>query len=402
MTFLKLSGQAYHRAPHAYLAGALAAGPVAETNAMIVGRVTLVLSHAGITSFLKDTERFAVDARNAGHKSAFGMSFLPKSLKVLAENVLTLDEPDHTRLRRLSDAPFRRTSIDGLRPAIAAQCAALLDTMVAEGNTDLVTGLCRPLPLQVICDLLGVSPARRAELIRVFNGFTSGSVLAVLQALMKTGWIQREFRAEFELARREARPGLISDLVHAECDEGRLSEDELMAMVFVLFAAGHETTTHLISSGVWTMLTTPGARDRIAAMDDDARAVAVDELMRFCSPVQMTKPRYARADTELLGMPVQRGKAVMALLAAGNLDPAVFDDPLTLDLARRPNRHLGWGWGPHLCLGLHLAKAEAEIALQQLLARWPGLAIDGDPMALPWGKRFGTRGLARLPLQMKT
>src|SRR3990167_6631335 len=196
MTLLKLSGQTFHRAPHAYLADALAAGPVAETNAMIVGRVTLVLSHAGITSFLKDTERFAVDARNAGHKSAFGMSFLPKSLKVLAENLLTLDEPDHTRLRRLSDAPFRRTSIDGLRPAIAAQCAALLDTMVAEGNTDLVTGLCRPLPLQVICDLLGVSPARRAELIRVFNGFTSGSVLAVLQALMKTGWIQREFRAE--------------------------------------------------------------------------------------------------------------------------------------------------------------------------------------------------------------
>ncbi len=402
MTLLKLSGQAYHRAPHADLAKALAEGPVGETNALIVGRVTLILSHAGITEFLKDSGRFAVDARNAGHKSPFGMSFLPKSLKVLAENLLTLDEPDHTRLRRLSDAPFRRTSIDRLRPSIAARCAALLDTMTAEGNTDLVSGLCRPLPLEVICDLLGVSPGRRQELIGAFNGFTSGSGLAMLQALLKTGRVQRLFRAEFDAVRIAPRPGLISELVHAESEEGRLSEDELMAMVFVLFAAGHETTTHLISSGVWTLLTTPGARDQVAAMDDEARAVAVDELMRYCSPVQMTKPRYARQDTTFLGAEIRRGKPVMTLLAAGNLDPAVFADPLTLDLTRRPNRHLGWGWGPHLCLGLHLAKAECEIALQQLLARWPGLEIDGDPMALPWGKRFGTRGLARLPLQLKS
>ncbi len=180
-----------------------------------------------------------------------------------------------------------------------------------------------------------------------------------------------------------------------------MSEDELIAMVFILFAAGHETTTHFISSTVWTMLSRPGLREEVAGMDDAARSVAIDEFMRYCGPVQFTKPRYAREDTEFLGVPLKRGKPVCAALAAGNLDPAAFEDPLALNLARRPNRHLGWGWGPHLCLGLHLAKAECEIAVRQLLARWPGAAINDDPMALRWSRRQGVRGLVSLPLTLK-
>lgn len=398
---LKLTGQPYLRAPHETLAAALAAGPMAETNIYVFGRVRLVLSHAGITEFLKDADHFTVDARKAGHSSAFGMRFLPKSLQILAENLLTLDEPDHTRLRRLSDAPFRKAAIDGLRPSVEAQCEALLAGMERSGNTDLVTGLCRPLPLQVICDLLGLTGARREGLTRVFAGMSGGSTLEIIRLLMKTGWVQDEFRKEFAEVRAAPRPGLISELVHAQADDGRLSEDELIAMVFILFAAGHETTTHFISSTVWTMLTRPGMREEVAAMDEAALSVATDEFMRYCGPVQFTKPRYARDDTEFLGQTLKRGKPVCAALAAGNLDPAVFEDPLTLNLSRRPNRHLGWGWGPHLCLGLHLAKAECETAVRQVLARWPGVAIDGDPMALRWSPRQGVRGLVSLPLTLK-
>lgn len=399
---LKIGGQGFLQAPQPVLARALEGGPLAQTRLFVFGRITAVLSHAGITEMMKDADRFTVDARNAGHKSALGMPFLPKSLKLLAENLLTLDEPHHTRLRRLADAPFRRAAIEGMRPAVEAQCARLLDEMVATSNTDLISGLCRPLPVQVICDLLGLSDARRDRLARVFAGFSGGSTLEIFRAASKIGWMQRELREEFALARVSPRPGLIAELVHAEAEGGRLSEDELLSLVFVLFAAGHETTTHFISSSVWTMLTEPGARDAIAAMDADALSVAVDELMRFSGPVQFTKPRYAREDTVFLGHPIQRGKLVMALLAAGNLDPAAFDDPLTLNLARRPNRHLSWGWGPHLCLGMHLAKAECEIALRQILERWPGVAIDGDPAALKWSQRPGVRGLARLPLQLKS
>lgn len=398
---LKLTGQDYLRAPHAALAEALAAGPMAETNIYVFGRVRLVVSYAGITEFLKDAGRFTVDARKAGHKTAFGMKFLPKSLQVLAENLLTLDEPDHTRLRRLSDAPFRKLSIDALRPRIEAQCEALLADMERSGNRDLVSGLCRPLPLQVICDLLGLSGPRREGLTTVFAGMSGGSTLEILRLLMKTGWVQDEFRKEFAEVRTAPRSGLISELVHAHADGRRMSEDELIAMVFILFAAGHETTTHFISSTVWTMLTKPGLRDQVATMDEAARSVAIDEFMRYCGPVQFTKPRYAREDTEFLGVPLQRGKPVCAALAAGNLDPAAFDDPLSLDLSRRPNRHLGWGWGPHLCLGLHLAKAECEIAVRQILQRWPGVEIASDPMALPWSRRQGVRGLVALPLSLK-
>lgn len=399
---LKLAGQDYLRAPHGVLSAALAAGPMAETNIYVFGRVSLVLSYAGITEFLKDADRFTVDARKAGHSSAFGMRFLPKSMQILAENLLTLDEPDHTRLRRLSDAPFRKLSIDALRLRIEAQCAALLADMERSGNRDLVTGLCRPLPLQVICDLLGLSGHRREALTKVFAGMSGGSTIEILRLLMKTGWVQDEFRKEFADVRAAPRAGLITELVHAQADGGRMSEDELIAMVFILFAAGHETTTHFISSTVWTLLNERGLRDQVAAMDEDAQATAVDEFMRFCGPVQFTKPRYPREDTEFLGVALRRGKPVCAALAAGNLDPAAFNAPLTLDLARRPNRHLGWGWGPHLCLGLHLAKAECEIAVRQLLAKWPGVQIDGDPMKLPWSRRQGVRGLVALPLTLKS
>lgn len=399
---LEIGGQGFLQAPQPVLARALEGGPLAQTRLFVFGRITAVLSHAGITEMMKDADRFTVDARNAGHKSALGMPFLPKSLKLLAENLLTLDEPHHTRLRRLADAPFRRAAIEGMRAAVDAQCTRLLDEMVASGNTDLISGLCRPLPVQVICDLLGLSDARRDRLARVFAGFSGGSTLEIFRAATKIGWMQRELREEFALARVSPCPGLIADLVHAEAEGGRLSEDELLSLVFVLFAAGHETTTHFISSSVWTMLREPGARDAIAAMDADALSVAVDELMRFSGPVQFTKPRYAREDTVFLGHPIKRGKLVMALLAAGNLDPAAFEDPLTLNLARRPNRHLSWGWGPHLCLGMHLAKAECEIALRQILERWPGVEIDGDPAALKWSQRPGVRGLARLPLQLKS
>lgn len=399
---VKVGGQAFQRSPQAYLSRAVETAPLAETRLMVFGRVTVVLSHAGITEMMKDADHFTVDARNAGHKSALGMPFLPRPLKLLAENLLTLDEPHHTRLRRLVDAPFRRAAIERTRPAIEARCARLLDEMAHTGNTDLISGLCRPLPIQVICDLLGLAPERRDRLEHVFSGFTGANTLEMFLAATRIGWMQKELRAEFAEVRAAPREGLISELVHAEAEEGRLSEDELLSMVFVLFAAGHETTTHFISSSVWTMLTEPGVRDALAAMDDDALAIAVDELMRFSGPVQFTKPRYARQDMEFLGHPIARGKPVMALLAAGNLDATAFDDPLRLNLARRPNRHLSWGWGPHLCLGMHLAKAECEIALRQILARWPGLAFDGDPAALKWSRRPGIRGLSAMPLRLNS
>jgi cytochrome P450 len=201
--------------------------------------------------------------------------------------------------------------------------------------------------------------------------------------------------------RTEPRPGLITELVHAEADGDRMSEDELLAMVFVLFAAGHETTTHLMSCGLYTLFTEPGALEAARAADGDAMGVIVDEIMRFGGPVQLTKPRFVKVDMEFHGKALKRGDKVMALLAAGNLDPAVFDNPLVFDPARRPNRHLGWGGGPHICLGLHLARMETEIAFQQILARFPRLEPAAPLERLKWTARMGLRGVRSMPLKFR-
>ena len=398
---LSLSSQAYLAAPHAPLAAIVAEDPWFRTKMPLVGAADLVTRHAAIHTLLKDKERFVVDARHAGHKSAFGLPLLPKSLKIMADNLLSLDDPDHARLRRLTDAPFRRAAILAQRPKVAGYANELLDRMEAEGNRDLVSGFCRPLPLRVIYGLLGFRPETEAKLSHAIDNLIStDSPLRMLWGLFRLGPIQDLLRDEFRALHERPREGLVSELVHAEADGQKMSENELLAMVFVLFVAGHETTTHLLSSGIWTLLTRPGATDQVRAMDEAARLAAVDELMRWCTPVQMTKPRFVKADMDFEGRALKRGDRVFGFLAAGNVDPAEFDNPLTLDLARRPNRHVGFGSGAHICLGIHLARTEAETALDVLFTRYPGLTIDGDPMAPKWIARSGLRGLKRLPVRL--
>lgn len=394
-----MDSQRMKRSPHAEFARALGGPPVQEISIPIFGRLAVTISHAASQELLKDTDRFVVDARNAGHTTAFGLPLLPKSLKDLSANVLTMDDPDHRRLRKLVDGPFRRAAVEDRRAAISARVVRLLDEMDAKGHTELLEGLFRPLPLQVICDMLGLGE-NRAQLIALFDGIAAGSTfLGMLRAVLQIGPVQQFFREEFERVRKDPRPGLITELVHAEADGDRMSEDELLAMVFVMFAAGHETTTHLLSCGLFTLLTEPGGREAAIAAEGEAIGVLVDELMRYGGPVQLTKPRYVREDTELFGKPLKRGEKVMALLAAANLDPAVFTDPLRFDPARRPNRHLGWGGGPHICLGLHLAKMEAEICLRELFVRYPRMEIMVSPEKLKWTGRTGLRGVRALPMK---
>ena len=398
---LSLASQAYLAAPHETLANLVAASPFTEAKIPFFGRITLVTRHAAIQALLKDTGKFVVDARHAGHKAPFAMPFLPKSLKIMADNLLSLDDPHHRRLRQLTDAPFRRAAILTRRDMVLAAAHELLDRMEAEGNADLVSGFCRPLPLRVIYSLLGFRPETEGKLSHALDAFSSTDApLKMLWGLFRLGSVQDMLREEFRALHAAPREGLVSELVHAEADGQKMTENELLAMVFILFVAGHETTTHLLSSGVWTLLTHPGTADRVRGMDEEARLAAVDELMRWCCPVQMTKPRFVKEDIEFEGRALKRGERLFGFLAAGNMDPAEFEDPLTLDLARRPNRHLGFGSGAHICLGIHLARMEAETALEALFGRYPGLAIEGDPMALKWISRSGLRGLKHLPLRL--
>lgn len=396
-----LTSQAFKRSPHATLARLVEQGPFCETKLPIFGPMLCTTRHGATQALLKGSDDFAVDARNAGHKSAFGLPFLPKVFRTLANNVLSLDDPDHRRLRQLADDPFRRVSIEAMRPQIQQQVDRLLDEHVASGDSDLVAGFCRKLPLQVIYTVLGLSEATRARFDVAMGAFAGGeSPLMMLRAVFALNPLMKALRRELEQLRHTPRAGLMSELVHAEQQGEQMSEDELVSMVFILFVAGHETTTHLLSTSIYTLLTEPGAAEAFRSLEGDSLSIAIDELMRFTGPVQMTKPRFVREDMEFGGQTLKKGDKVMALLAAGNVDPDVFDSPLELDLARRPNRHLGWGSGPHMCLGLHLAKAEAELALAELFRRAPNMALLTPPDTLKWIKRSGLRGLQVLPVSL--
>lgn len=392
---IDIRSDGFKRAPHAALSAAIRHGPIVQARLPIVGNVKLATTHAAVHDVLKRVEDFAVDARNAGHRNALGFPFLPETFKLMADNLLAMDDPRHQRLRRFADAPFRRVEIDKLRKRVEVLAGDTLDEFESTPDASIIS-VFRDLPIKVISDLLGLTSDARDRLCAQLSGLTgAGSTLAIIRAMFRIGDVVKQIRQEIELARDASRPGLLAELIKAEAGGDTMGEDDLVAMVLVLFVAGHDTTTNLLSSGLYTLLTVPGAWEAARALDSDGWRIAVDELMRFCGPVQFTKPRFAKRDLEFYGVSLKRGEKIMALLAAANLDPLVFDNPLELDLARRPNRHTGWGGGPHICLGLHLAKMEAEIVLSQIVARWPDLSISGET---EWSKRLGVRGLRVLPL----
>lgn len=375
-------------------------GAVVPVKFPILGRIYFASTWDSCSDFLKGSELFAADGRNAGKSSALGLWWAPRMMRVLAQNMLTLDDPDHRRLRKLVDGSFRRGRIEALRPMIARIADELLDDMERTENFDLVRGFSRELPLRVISEMLGLPDELRRKTQEWMGGFADvSSVSSAAAVLPNIGKMMKLLRAEFARRRTDPGQGLVSELVQAEADGDRLSEDELLGMVFLLFIAGHETTTHLISTAMLDLLQ---HRDQLEMLRSapGIMANAVEELHRHNSPVQATKPRMARQDIEFHGVRLKQGDRVMGLLASANSDPAHFDEPERLNLERPGVRHAGYGGGMHLCLGMHLARVETEVALGQLLARWPSISLAIPPEDIRWLPRPGMRGPVRLPLKV--
>jgi cytochrome P450 len=386
------------RNPFPSLAAIRAEGAVVPVKFPILGRIHLATTWGAVADFLKGHELFAADARNAGKSNSLGLWWAPRMIRILGQNMLTLDDPDHRRLRKLVDGPFRRDRIEAMRPMIARIADDLLDRMDAAGDHDLVRGFSRELPLRVITEMLGLPEDLRektttwmAEFSDLKSVWGAGRVFMLIRRLMKL------MRAEFAAQRTAPRGGLVAELVQAEADGHRLTEDELLAMVFLLFLAGHETTTHLISTSVLSLTQHP---DQLALLrrDPGLMSNAVEELHRWNSPVQATKPRMARRDMTFHGVKLRQGDRVMGLLASANCDPAHFERPETLDLRRPDIRHAGYGGGMHLCLGMHLARVETEVALERILARWDRIDLATRAEDLRWLPRPGMRGPLALPL----
>jgi cytochrome P450 PksS len=212
--------------------------------------------------------------------------------------------------------------------------------------------------------------------------------------------MKRYLEGRLQAARETGGEGLIAELVRVEKEGGRISSEEMVAMVFLLLGAGSETTTHLISGSVYELIRAPALRDWLE--EDWSRAnLAIEEFLRFVSPVQFTKPRFVGKDIDLGGVRLKEGEKIMAMLAAANMDPDANQRPEKLDLERKPNRHLSFGTGIHFCLGHQLARIEGKCALEALFKRWPQLALAVPPESIRWRQRPGLRAIEKLPVAIQ-
>ncbi|MFY9835900.1 MAG: cytochrome P450, partial [Xanthobacteraceae bacterium] len=325
------SSQTYFRNPADELARLRAAGPVVEIEFPLIGKTWTTTTQEMADRVLKDSVTFTI-RRDDG--AIVGMRWwMPAIVGTLANHMLSMDEPDHARLRGVVDEAFRRRAILEMEWRILELADQLADQLFADGSpADLVARYARWLPLSVICELLGLPLADRQKFTAWasrFAGFTSS--LGLLGALPGILAMKRYLQQRLEAARREGGEGLIAELVRVEKEGGRIASDELVAMLFLLLFAGHETTTHLISGSVYEIVRNPGLRDWLE-QDWSRAGLAVEEFLRFVSPVQFTKPRYVRRDVELGGVRLKKGDKIMAMLAAANLDPNANPHAEKLDL----------------------------------------------------------------------
>ncbi|MCW5848996.1 MAG: cytochrome P450 [Anaerolineae bacterium] len=313
------------------------------------------------------------------------------------------DPPTHTRLRAILNRAFAARRVEALRPRIQQVVDELLEAVEArgDGQMDIIADLAYPLPATVIAEMIGAPTEDRDKfrdwaigINELFSHAGRVTVEGVQRAQTSLLEMREYIRALVEDHRARPRDSLLGLLVVAGDQSETLTEAELVATCVTLFVAGHETTTNLIGLGMLALLQHPDALAELRARPDLAES-AVEELLRYDTSVQRGW-RIARADVDWDGHRIRQGQMVLPMLGAANRDPAQFPDPDRLDLGRRDNRHVGFGFGIHFCLGAPLARLEAPLALNALLARFPRLALTGAP--LQWRQDVALRGLLALPV----
>ncbi|MCW2686719.1 MAG: cytochrome [Mycobacterium sp.] len=318
---------------------------------------------------------------------------------------LFLDPPDHTRLRKLAQKAFAPKVIKALEPDITALVDDLLDRIEAAGRFDVIADLAYPLPVAVICRLLGVpiedepkfsrASALLAQALDPFITFT-GELPHGFDERMQAGlWLREYFHELIELRRSDPGEDLMSGLIAVEESGDQLTEEEIIATCNLLLVAGHETTVNLIANAILAMLRHPWNWAALGA-DPQRASATIEEALRFDPPVQLVG-RIAADDMVIGDVTVPKGDTMMLLLAAAQHDPAVFDRPDTFDPDRESIRHLAFGHGPHFCLGAPLARLEASVALSAVTARCPRARLDSEPQYKP---NLTLRGLSTLAVQV--
>jgi cytochrome P450 len=393
--------------PFALLAQMRSTSAVMPISFPIVGmdrQVWMITRLEEAVQMLKDHAHFTVDPSSIGINGLMGRNRSEATETptfFTSKTMLTVDNPDHRRLRLLVSRAFTPRYIESLRPSVQEIADELLDLVQAQGQMDLVADYAFRLPIDVISEMLGVPRADRKQIHVWSDALATGRGVG-------TGGLDPEREAHMRafgaysarlVADKRQHPGddLISQLITIEEEGDRLSETEMISMITLLIFAGHETTSNLIATGTLMLLDYP---DQLAKLIADLSLVpsAVEELLRFNGPATIAGPRYATADMEFAGQHLKKGDVVFPILLSANHDENQFTQPEELDIARELTRHIAFGQGIHSCLGAPLARLEGDIAFTTLLKRMPNLRLSAPRESITWKFALNSRSLAALPL----
>lgn len=354
--------------------------------------------YADVIAMLRDP-RLVKEPIAAFVAARFGMAVPPG----LGLSMLDRDPPDHTRLRGLVSKAFTPKALESLRPRIQQIVDGLLDQLETRGEMDLIEEFAYPIPVNVICEMMGV-PVRDHERFKGWSLDIARGLDSIWlppdseiprRSVAARHAISDYFRELIAQRRSSPRGDLLSALIAAEEAGDKLNEEELLATCILILIAGHETTVNLIGNGVLALLRHPAELSRLRATPGLITS-AVEELLRYDGPVQRTA-RVASADARIGGQTIRQGDMVMPFIGAADRDPAQFPEPDRLDLSRTDNRHIAFGWGIHFCLGAPLARVEGQIAIDTLVRRLPRLALVGD--SIEYRQSLTLRGLKTLPVK---
>lgn len=357
----------------------------------------LITRYDDVQAMFKD-ERFSKDRHNAMTPDQLKKAMkLPGMFKALEQGLLNIDDPNHARLRNLIHKAFTPRLIEQMRDQVQTVASELLDKAERKGSMDLIADYATPLPLTMIGRILGMPFQDNDKFYRWTKTFVnagSGNMFVLVPTLLR---FMSYLRALIKERRAHPKDDLISTMVLAKEGTDQMTDDEVLAMIFLLLSAGHETTVNLIGTGTLALLEHP---NQLAKWPSDSMQAktAIEELVRYVCPVEMATERYAREDIMIAGTTIPRGELTLGVIGSANRDAAMFTNPDTLDITRENNKHLSFGLGAHYCVGAPLARIEGQIGITTLLARFPHVRLQVPASQLKWRATFIVRGLEKLPV----
>lgn len=380
---------------HATNAELAASGPVHRVLLPSGKPAWLIIGYDEVRAALHDPR--LVKHREVAQASLNRNQLPPEVFAAMTQHMLNRNPPDHARLRRLVTTAFTRRRVEELAPRIQQITDELLDALAGMVQADLLASFAYPLPITVICELLGIPELRRTEFRAWSTTLAAGMMADPDESATAAAAMVGYLRKLVAVKRADPADDLLSALVAVREGDDRLSEDELTSMGFLLLVAGYETTVNLLGNGVYALLTNP---EQLAALRAEPRllSAAVEELLRFDGPLQMATFRLTSEPVQIGGVTIPARQTVIADLLAANRDPKRFSHPEVLDLTRADNPHLAFGHGIHNCLGASLARLEGRIALGTLLTRFPRLRLAVPAQQLTWRPGLLMNGLTELPV----